>query len=543
MNLSFSAIRLFAFITTLIVSAYPSSLIVAKNGGTYSTIQAGLSAANAGDTVYVKTGTYQETVIFGKNGTVTAPIVLRNFENDVAIIDGLGTANNVVTITNKSNVQIIGMEVKNASGGDPSIGISIEGSGSNILVKNCRIHDIISANKNAHGIAAYGTSGTASIRNLILDGNEVYNCKLGQSESIVLNANVDSFSVLNNIVHDNDNIGIDFIGYEGNASANDQARDGICSGNHVYNISSKTNPTYGGEQSADGIYVDGGKNIIIERNVIDNCDIGIEIASEHGGKSTSGITVRNNFVSRSFQGNILSGGYAASKGNATDILIINNTLFHGKDAELILQYNCNGVTIKNNIFVANASTSYIDNAGSNNSNITIDNNMYYGASTVSPGSWTDAHARYADPLLVNAPTDMHIQTSSPAKNAGIALANGLSGTQDIDGQERDVDIIDIGADELGTATSTEPRVSMAQKVSSWYTITSLKGFSIIYGRSSATISYAQIFSSDGKCVRKLTNNNPSNMLFISHTGLASGKYWLHICTPANTYTAKLFISK
>jgi pectin methylesterase-like acyl-CoA thioesterase len=87
MNLSFSAIRLFTFVTTLIVSAYPTPIIVAKNSGTYTTIQAGLSAANAGDTVFVKTGTYQETVIFGKSGTVTAPIVLRNFENDAPIID------------------------------------------------------------------------------------------------------------------------------------------------------------------------------------------------------------------------------------------------------------------------------------------------------------------------------------------------------------------------------------------------------------------------------------------------------------------------
>ena len=432
----------------LFCSADAAAIIVAKTGGAYATIQAGLSAANAGDTVFVKAGTYAETVTFGKSGTAAAPIVLQNYGTDAPVIDGNGTSGNVVSISGRSNVQIIGFEVMNASGGDPSIGISIEGSGSNILVKNCKVHDIASDNKNAHGIAAYATSGTAPILHLTLDGNEVYNCKLGQSESVVLNGNVDSFTVINNVVHDNDNIGIDFIGFEGTASANDQARDGLCANNHVYNISSKSNPTYGGDQSADGLYVDGGRNIIIERNIVDNCDIGIEVASEHGGKTTSDITVRSNFVSRSYQSNLLTGGYAASKGNASNIMFVNNTLYHGAQGEVALQFNCSNITIKNNICYASSGQAYLGNWGSNNSGVTVDNNLYYGASTSSPGAWADAHAMYADPKLVNAPTDMHLVSNSPAINAGAALTSDIVGTLDIDGQARVAGgTIDIGADE------------------------------------------------------------------------------------------------
>ena len=59
----------------------------------------------------------------------------------------------------------------------------------------------------------------------------------------VLNGNVDGFTVSHNLVHDNDNIGIDFIGFEGNGPATlDQARNGRCFGNRVYNISSAANP-------------------------------------------------------------------------------------------------------------------------------------------------------------------------------------------------------------------------------------------------------------------------------------------------------------
>ena len=78
---------------------------------------------------------------------------------------------------------------------------------------------------------------------------------------MVLNGNVEHFVVSHNKVHDNDNIGIDFIGFEGECPtpALDQARNGVCTDNVVYNITSYGNPAYGKDRSADGLYVDGGR--------------------------------------------------------------------------------------------------------------------------------------------------------------------------------------------------------------------------------------------------------------------------------------------
>jgi hypothetical protein len=365
--------------------AYASTLIVAKTGSSYTTVQAGVSAANTGDTVLVKAGTYNEAVTFGKSGSAANGYITLKGESG-AILDGIGQGQQGITIADKNYIKVIGIEVRNFTGSGTPIGISVEGSSSNLEIRNNVVHNIENAGGNAHGIAFYGTS-TTPISAIIVDGNEIKDCKLGQSESMVLNGNVTNFTVSNNIVHDNDNIGIDFIGFEGTGPGDqDQARSGVCFGNHVYNISSATNPTYNGERSADGIYVDGGKDIVIERNVVDNCDIGVEIASEHGGKTTSGITVRSNFVSRSYQGNIMSGGYAAGRGNAANIVIVNNTLFHGGDGEVVLQFNCTTITIKNNICMGISGTAYLSNSGSNNTAITVDNNLYYGASTNSPGS-------------------------------------------------------------------------------------------------------------------------------------------------------------
>jgi hypothetical protein len=437
-------------VTVFSFGAYSAKLIVAKSGGAYASIQAGVTAAQAGDTVLVNAGTYNESVTFGKSGSQAAGYITL-LAQPGAILDGTGRGEQGITIRNTNYIKVIGMEIRNFTGSGTPIGISIEGSSSFLEIRNNVVHHIENANGNAHGIAFYGTAATP-ISSSIVDGNEIRNCRLGQSESMVFNGNVTDFTVSGNSVHDNDNIGIDFIGFEGTGpTGQDQARGGSCIGNHVYGISSAANPTYGGERSADGIYVDGGRDIIIERNTIDTCDIGIEVASEHGGKTTSNITVRGNFVSRSYQGNIMVGGYDSDRGSASNITIVNNTLFHGRDGEVILQFNCSGISIRNNICAANSATDYLSASGSNYTAVTVDNNLYFGASANDPGAWNDAHAKFGDPMLVNAPVDMHIRSASPARNGGAPYDTAIMGILDIDGQPRMIDgIIDIGADEIGS---------------------------------------------------------------------------------------------
>jgi hypothetical protein len=521
-------------------SSFASTISVAKSGGDYPTIQAGVTAANADDTVLVKAGTYNEAVTFGKSGSASNGYITLKGETG-AILDGVGKGEQGVTIADKNYIKVIGMEVRNFAGGGTPIGISIEGSSGTIEIRNNIVHTIENPNGNAHGIAVYGTASTP-ISDIVIDANEIRNCKLGQSESMVLNGNVTRFIVSNNVIHDNDNIGIDFIGFEGTGpTGQDQARSGICFGNHVYNISSAANPTYNGERSADGIYVDGGKDIVIERNNVDNCDIGIEIASEHNGKTTSGITVRSNFVSRSFQGNIMAGGYAANMGNASDIAIVNNTLFHGNDGEVVLQFNCSNIAINNNICVANSGTDYLSASGSNNSGISVDNNLYYGASANSPGSWSDTHAKYANPLLVNAPTDMHLQPTSPAKNNGAALDTAHAGTLDIDGQPRvQESLIDIGADETNATAVFAARQTSFPAAGKPPVIVPTHGRPIMstIGASPITL----LFSLDGRCAHHLTGNGAGTVIF-NRAFMGKGTYVLRTGTGPRIQTILLPIIK
>ncbi|ECD6517501.1 hypothetical protein E2329_23890, partial [Salmonella enterica subsp. enterica] len=93
-------------------------------------------------------------------------------------------------------------------------------SSSHIVIENNVVRKISTMNEdgNAHGIAVYGTEG---IKNIVIRNNVVQDLKLGASEALVLNGNIDGFIIEGNTVRNNDNIGIDLIGYEGTGKKDD----------------------------------------------------------------------------------------------------------------------------------------------------------------------------------------------------------------------------------------------------------------------------------------------------------------------------------
>lgn len=396
----------------------------------FKTIQKGVSALTAGDTLLIRAGTYPEKVTIENSGLSMGIITIKNYPGEKVIISGINTAGANLSIENKSYIRIEGLEVCNNSGNDTPMGISIEGAGTNLQIINNKVYGITS-NSNAHGIAIYGTNPTSPITNLLIQGNEIYDCQLGQSESLVLNGNVTAFQVINNMVHDNDNIGIDFIGYEGTAGSgeNDRARDGLCSGNFVYNISSINNPNYN-DYGADGIYVDGGKNIIIERNYVKNCDIGIEMASEHKGKATDEITVRNNLIlDCTNYASLAFGGANSSNGTATNIKIYNNTVYNADTALVVSNANSSTNEVKNNIF-NNVNTIIEGNPGDN----IIENNMSSNAQFINPSS-----------------ENFELKAGSPCIDTGVPVD---AGTQDYSLKTRIINgTIDIGCLEYAAINS------------------------------------------------------------------------------------------
>src|SRR6185436_7478818 len=132
------------------------TLVVAKSGGDHATVQAGLNAAVAGDTVLVKAGVYNERVSFPKSGSAGAGFITLRGEAGAAL-DGTGAgAGSLVTIEDRSYVRVQGLEVRNLKTGNPPIGISVSGGGSDIEIRSNLVHHIENSG-DAHGIAVYGS--------------------------------------------------------------------------------------------------------------------------------------------------------------------------------------------------------------------------------------------------------------------------------------------------------------------------------------------------------------------------------------------------
>ena len=447
----------------------------------WRTVQHAADTVRAGSIVNVRGGVYEELVSIKASGNATDGfITFRSYRGETAVLEAEhftpSGRSGVLTIDNKSYVRIEGFEIRNYRTAEhrlTPLGISIMGAGSHIVLLRNNVHhieqtfngrDAPGRGGNGFGIAVYGTDARTPITELVIDGNEVHHLKTGSSESLVVNGNVTNFRIIHNVVHDNNNIGIDVIGFERTAPdpAVDQARDGVVSGNLVYSITSRGNPAYGNDESSDGIYVDGGTRILIEQNVIHDVDFGIELASEHKDRATSYITARNNLIYHCHTAGVSIGGYAPERGHTDHSTVVNNTLYDNDTSgtgsgEFQMQWNMADNIFANNIVYAGprclitVSKSQFERS---QPPVTIDHNLYYCASGAKASTWAgasatvkgfdkyvqstgnDRHSRFLDPHFVDAAAkDFHLQSESPAIAAG--MNDGVPvGELDLEGSPR-----------------------------------------------------------------------------------------------------------
>jgi Right handed beta helix region len=456
-----------------------------SNSGTekspWLTMQHAADTARAGSIVNVRGGIYEELVSINASGNSSdGYITFRSYPGETAILDATRFTPNarsaILTIHNQSYVRIEGFEIRNYRTAEhrlTPLGISVMGAGSHIELLKNNIHhieqtfpgrDAPGSGGNGFGIAVYGTDPKTPITDLIIEGNEVHHLKTGSSESLVVNGNVTNFRITHNVVHDNNNIGIDVIGFERTAPdpAVDQARDGVVSGNLVYNITSKGNPAYREDESSDGIYVDGGTRVLIEQNVIHDVDFGIELASEHKDRATSYITARNNLIYHCHTAGVSIGGYAPERGHTDHCTVVNNTLY-GNDTsstgsgEFQMQWNMADNIFENNIVQAGAHCLITVNRSEVDKKkppATIDHNLYYCVSGAQASTWAgasatvkgfdkyveatgnDRHSHFSDPSFLDpAENNFHLRSDSPALAAG--TTDGVQvGELDLDGSPR-----------------------------------------------------------------------------------------------------------
>ncbi|GIN21933.1 DUF1565 domain-containing protein [Siminovitchia fordii] len=421
-----------------------------QNNGTKSkpfrTLKKAAAEAKAGTTVFIRKGTYKEKLVVKHSGTKSKPIIFRPYKREKVVISGKELKDvegdtSLIAIHNKNYIMISGLIIQDVTTNLPDetvMGIYVTGSSSHITLKNNHVRRIktLADDGNGHGIAIYGTG---AMRDINVLSNTIEDLKLGASESLVLNGNIDGFTVDSNLVRRNNNIGIDLIGYEGTSHDKkaDFIRNGVVKNNVVYEISSFGNPAYGEDYSAGGIYVDGGKNITIDKNTVYKSDIGIEATSEHHKKYADNIHITNNILYHNFYTGISIGGYDEDRGGTKNSFISQNIIYRndtkGLDGgQLLLQNDIKNIVIEKNILTAGPSRLFITNYFTTNKETELTKNVFHKEKgkkgiwvwkekeyTTYPGfkkaSNSDEKSSYLDPRYKNAKKyDFELKKDSPA---------------------------------------------------------------------------------------------------------------------------------
>jgi hypothetical protein len=408
---------------------------VAKNGsnsnaGTealpWLTIQKAASTMVAGDTVYIKAGTYNERVIPAKSGSLGQYISYKAFGTDEVIIDGSGISlrasstgylDALFEINAKNYIWLEGVTIQNSQ----CYGVSMYSSCDRIMLKDLTITET-----QCSGIVSCYLYSDISRRttNLVIDGCDLsYTNYDANQESIsllhVLNFEIKNCTVFN--VQGNPGAAAPF-DHQNAIDMKDGSSNGSVHDNYVYG------------DFCDGIYIDSGLSVADSISIYNNKVIGgysgINLGSELSPYSAiTNCNIYNNIVSSAYC--FFASNYGASF--TKNFTLINNT-FYGTTASTVVVYlidgtaNYSNCVIRNNLIVATKSSigliwysGYNDTTKTDGSgNVVIDHNLFYDAAGYNSSNKYGTNNIRANPLLVNPATDFSLAAGSPAIDAGIA---------------------------------------------------------------------------------------------------------------------------
>lgn len=464
--------------STLFVSATGNDADAGTINSPFRTIMHALSVVSAGDTINVRGGVYNERLDVTVSGTPGNFITLKAYNCETPVIDGTGISprysgrtDGLVNLRNASWFALEGFDIRNYVSTTPWYspdGILVNKSSSHVVIKNNRIYNIehnvpLNEGRGAHGIHILGDTSVVMTK-IIIDGNQIHDCNTGYSENLTVNGYVDSFQVVRNKVYNGENIGIAIAGgYAANSNPLfNYARNGVVAENEIYKIDALSGLFTA--RGAIAIYVDGARNIDVDRNKIFDCDRGIGLVSENDNFQTRGCYVRNNLVFNCWMTGIYLGGYIGHTGGGTyDCYIVNNTLyknnrilgFYGEvEGEIRLTENCYNNKIVNNLIYAYPGNEvFVHKYTSTGSGNLIDRNLYYsdgaykwiwaGVTYTSFATWKAASGvdstsiSGSNPLLNVSPVpNASFQSGSPAYLSGRILPGGIHGLKDIFDQAR-----------------------------------------------------------------------------------------------------------
>lgn len=312
----------------VISTYYVSPLGNDSNTGTienpFKTIQKTCNVVKAGDTIYIREGTYKERINLQTSGTIDNYITITNYNNENVIIDGTGIDwftpydawNCLFDLNKQQYIKINGIKVINSLWA----GIGSEhssGECSHIIVQNCQTYNT----KSSGIVFFYGSD-------IVVDNCSIEKACTGtiSTQECLSLATIDNFIISNNKVFDCTN------NFSRQGGEGIDVKNGCINGkiynNEVYNI------------AKIGIYVDAYSkyqyNIEVFDNNIDNCSQGIVVANENDG-FLENVNIHNNIVN-----NIKDFGYVVAGYGHDTSHAMNNIIF---DQNLVSNLNSNGISM------------------------------------------------------------------------------------------------------------------------------------------------------------------------------------------------------
>ena len=402
---------------------YVSTTGLDNNSGTltspWKTIAKAANTLTAGQTAYVRGGTYKESITIKNSGTVGKYITIAAYPTETPIMDGTGiNAFNLINISNKSYVKISGLSIQNSS-----VGIAASGS-NNLVLENNKLY-----NFNNPAISL------GDCFNSVVTGNIVDKaCSTSWGECITFNQ-CEYIDVSYNEVK--------------NGTTNTLGGEGIdikCSkyvrvyGNVVHDLKKL------------GIYIDAydGLNYDIQvfNNKVYNVTSGIVISSEQRN-AVRKINVYNNLV---YDCVYLGIGvvnwpthYTPGTSYPIDDIKIENNTISSTGGLIIDAPEGNNFKVQNNIiYNYNPSIKYSNTP----QNLVSANNM----ANLGAATYLGTNGKIADPQFVNIATkDFQLKSTSPAID--YVVSNGV--LFDLNNKTRPYGSgLDLGAYEYGSTTVT-----------------------------------------------------------------------------------------
>ncbi|HAR94991.1 MAG TPA: hypothetical protein DCR97_03365 [Deltaproteobacteria bacterium] len=405
------------------------------------TLSTGLGKLVAGDTLYLRGGTYNQTVSFSKSGTSTSRITISGYPGETAVIDGYYSipsgCYDFLVVIGGSYVTMRDMKVQNSYGG---------GIGTGRATTGVQFVNIALDYTGETGLVMAGSNSIADHVTVTRNGQR-YGSGCSTWGSALCTSGSGN-TIQNSLTYNNRGEGI---------NAYSSSRDSIIQDNISYN------------NQAVNLYLDSSSGAIVRRNIVytspgySSSARGITVGAETG--QASNLTIVNNFI----MGAYVNLETDSNLAQLTNVTIAYNTFVNstgnagsGYNMGVYFRPNLTSFTnsiFKNNIIVEETSGRVPISLPSSHPGFTLSYNNWNKTPVAAAQGTGDV---VGDPKLTKGTfgagtltsTYFKILADSPARDKGSSLS-GV--TDDFFGNKRPVGTYpDMGGHEYGGTDSVVP---------------------------------------------------------------------------------------